>query len=295
MSAYPFCTPLAQALGASPEARVKHPGLLLDRFAAYPSCSFADFAQDSGQKPLLDALHRLSKELSDTRPPGPNQERQENADLRDLLSGWEEQLRRLPCGVSTWKQSLLWRLAAHLSRASTLENGALCLHPLYGFPYLPGTGLKGLARAWAETLAAEEEQRPEDVLPPASEHRERIFGASAEHGGAGTVLFLEAWPTRLPRLEVDIVNSHHKDYYAHRGHEGGHDYPPGDWEPPNPTYFLAVASGTTFRFAVAPRESRVCSKDVATARYWLQQGLQDLGAGAKTAAGYGYFGGPEQG
>ena len=29
-------------------------------------------------------------------------------------------------------------LTMHLARASALENAGLCLHPLYGFAYLPG-------------------------------------------------------------------------------------------------------------------------------------------------------------
>ena len=50
------------------------------------------------------------------------------------------------CAVSrahTWSQATSGRLTLHLARASALENAGLCLHPLYGFTYLPGTGLKG--------------------------------------------------------------------------------------------------------------------------------------------------------
>ena len=43
-------------------------------------------------------------------------------------------------------------LTLHLARASGLENAGIHLHPVYGFVCLPGSGLKGMARAWAETV-----------------------------------------------------------------------------------------------------------------------------------------------
>ncbi len=43
-------------------------------------------------------------------------------------------------------------LTLHLSRSGALENAGIALHPVYGFVYLPGSGIKGLTRAWAETV-----------------------------------------------------------------------------------------------------------------------------------------------
>ncbi|HEV2472617.1 MAG TPA: type III-B CRISPR module RAMP protein Cmr6, partial [Chthonomonadales bacterium] len=70
--------------------------------------------------------------------------------------------------------------------------------------------------------------------------------------------------------------------------------PPGDWESPVPTYFLAVAPDSVFRFAVVGRDCTApqVEDDVAKAAEWLQKALQNLGAGAKTSVGYGYFGEP---
>lgn len=171
----------------------------------------------------------------------------------------------------------VWRLAMHLSRATAVENASVCLHPVYGFPYLPGTGLKGLARAWAELQGLND-----------SDEFRRIFGTQ---GGTGSVLFLEAWPASIsddpnrPTVEVDIVNNHHHEYYT----EQGDNAPPGDWESPIPVYFLAVAPNVEFRFAVARARADTDPDDVAQARAWLISGLTELGFGAKTAAGYGYF------
>ena len=76
---------------------------------------------------------------------------------------------------------------------------------------------------------------------------------------------------------------HHPKYYQARDDKVP---PPGDWEDPVPTTFLAVDPGTEFAFAVAPR--RPDDTDLARrAAEWLKAALADWGAGAKTAAGYG--------
>jgi CRISPR-associated protein Cmr6 len=258
---YPMIKPICEFLGNLRNRNpIEHPGLLLDRYAAYAKPNFDkdSFNQESGQKPHI-------KRVIETAPP---------AQVRQtILNEWDALITGLPQRAElkvAWKQNTLWRLALHLSRASTLENGSLSLHPLYGFAYLPGSGIKGLARACAELNAVDQA----DVC--------RIFGNT---DSAGNVVFLEAWPERWPALQCDIVNNHHKDYYANRGAT-----PPGDWESPNPTYFLAVAPGTTFRFAVVARDHATPASDLRHAASWLQEALSNLGAGAKTAAGYGYFG-----
>jgi CRISPR type III-B/RAMP module RAMP protein Cmr6 len=236
--------------------QVAHAGLLLDRYVAFPS---HDSFDQKAQSEQIDRVVRVGAPR--------------NADANAILGRWKQLAEVLP-HAETWEQRTVWRLAAHLSRASVLENGVCCLHPLYGFAYLPGSGLKGLARAQA-ILELGSEDHPEVC---------RIFG---EPGHAGSVFFLEAWPKQWPRLEKDIVNSHHPEYYANRGV----GRPPGDWENPNPTYFLAVAPGVIFRFCVAARDPWAANAraDVQRAAGWLKAGLAELGAGAKTAAGYGYF------
>ncbi len=41
------------------------------------------------------------------------------------------------------------RILSGLGGSHPMEVG-FAFHPLYGFPYLPGSGLKGVARSWAE-------------------------------------------------------------------------------------------------------------------------------------------------
>ncbi|MFO0649315.1 MAG: type III-B CRISPR module RAMP protein Cmr6 [Polyangiales bacterium] len=165
-------------------------------------------------------------------------------------------------------------LTLHLSRAGVLENAGICLHRVYGFPVLPGTGLKGMARAYAESLAG---ASVADIA--------RVFGHEGKGddlADAGELVFHDAWPTEWPKLIVDIANNHHRKYYA------GTDAP-GDWEEPNPVSFLALAPGASFSFALSKRSADVTDASVALAEQWLRGALVHLGAGAKTAAGYGWF------
>ena len=187
-------------------------------------------------------------------------------------------------------------LTLHLARASGLENAGIHLHPVYGFVCLPGSGLKGMARAWAKTIwlagqddpaAAWERIRAVFGWTPATDGGKprRPGGAQAPSGSrAGAVVFHDAWPTTWPRLEPDIVNNHHAQYYEGKGDLG-------DWEDPIPVYFLTVPAGATFDFAVSLR----MAADDAGARLaelaleWLRGALAHEGAGAKTNAGYGRF------
>ena len=193
-------------------------------------------------------------------------------------------------------------LTLHLARAGAWENAGLCLHPVYGFAYLPGSGIKGLVRSWAETVWAKSQpdtgaawKRIEEFFgySPGSEaykaagKRQDGLGwrpasvGMPEGDAAGWLVFHDAWPCSWPGLNVDIANHHHPNYYA--GGDG-----PGDWEDPTLIYFLCVAAGTRFDFAVSDRRP---SGDGAAelAMSWLVDALQAEGAGAKTAAGYGRF------
>lgn len=251
----------------------RHPGLMLDRF-------LQPCPKQEQQRDVLDKVVTLSGD------PGL---------LKEQLARRAATLTQLGAGV--WSRTTGGPLTLHLARASALENAGLCLHPIYGFAYLPGTGLKGLARAYAETvwLAAQPDpvaawQRIEQVFGWVSESDRGKTGTSGDvpdHGNhdksaAGTIVFHDAWPETWPGLLVDIVNNHHPEYY-----QG--DEPPGDWQSPNPVYFLAVKPGTAFSFALSKRRGDVKDDLLALARQWLNGGLTALGCGAKTAAGYGAF------
>ncbi len=217
-----------------------HPGLRLDKF------SFA-----GEQKDQKDAIERVSKCSGD------------KSLLDALLARRAAALDDL--GAVRYQGKTEGALTLHLSRSGSLENAGIALHPVYGFGWLPGTGLKGMARAWAET----NENVEKDQI-------ETIFGTQ---DAAGRIVFHDAWPLRWPRLEVDIVNNHHAEYYNEKGY-------PGDWEGPVPVYFLTIAAGTGFDFALSDR-SPADDGLLDLAGTWLRAALVHAGAGAKTAAGYG--------
>lgn len=194
-------------------------------------------------------------------------------------------------------------LTLHLSRSGALENAGIALHPVYGFAYLPGSGVKGLVRAWAETVWAPSQpdkekawRRIEEVFgwsPNSEKHKFpqpkkglpewRPSDQSARPGASvGRLIFHDAWPTRWPCLVLDVVNNHHPEYY-----DGKDD--PGDWEDPKLAYFLAVGRDQRFQFAISDREQSANDDLLETACGWLREALTIEGAGAKTAAGYGRF------
>lgn len=166
------------------------------------------------------------------------------------------------------------RFVTGLGRSHPVENG-FAWHPTLGTAYLPGSSVKGLVRSWATQW--EEQVDPEDV--------KRIFGC--QDGTAvsvGSVIFYDALPLEPIQLEADIMSPHYSPYYQHPG-----EYPPVDWHAPVPIPFLSVAADQPFLFSMAPRRPGEREGDVEQAKEWLQQALEWIGAGAKTAVGYGRF------
>jgi CRISPR-associated protein Cmr6 len=277
-----------------------HPGLMLDKFAESwdPDARGDGGLSERVQKPALNAVVRLSQQA----PQGLSYEGlvERRAAARQAI------------GAQVFHCRTTAALTLHLARASALENAGICLHPLYGFVYLPGSGLKGMARAYAETVwfpaqyAADASRKPENdaeirKATEAWQAIEAVFGwapnsdarkswkphsipprGKNEREHAGQIIFHDAWTTTWPKLIVDILNNHHAAYYRGEG-------APGDWENPVPVYFLAVEPGQTFEFAVAKRRADVPDALLKQARQWLLGALCHLGAGAKTNAGYGAF------
>ncbi|MEM4721190.1 MAG: type III-B CRISPR module RAMP protein Cmr6 [Candidatus Methanomethylicaceae archaeon] len=171
------------------------------------------------------------------------------------------------------------RILSGLGGPHPMEVG-FAFHPLYGFPYLPGSGLKGAARAWAELTS-----QPVDKI-------KLVFGSESkdEHQAKehqqGDVIFLDAYAIAPPRLEVDILNPHFPDYYREPEKNL-----PTEWQSPNPVNFITIGAGISdkdrpvFQFALVARSEEA----LQLGQEWLEGGLEHLGFGGKTASGYGYF------
>ena len=103
---------------------------------------------------------------------------------------------------------------------------------------------------------------------------------------AGSAIFYDAIPLDDPKLVLDVMNPHYPKYYQGAA-------PPTNWQSPIPIYFLAVDKGVKFGFAIGWRNRDVTNQaqtELRTlAKTWLLGGLTELGAGAKTSSGYGFF------
>jgi CRISPR-associated protein Cmr6 len=192
--------------------------------------------------------------------------------LKDLAKRRMECMRVSSNAFACWIQSTSSPLALHLSHPGVLENAGTCLHSLYGFAYIPATGLKGMARS----AAVELDLPSGDVL--------KIFGSEPGElrQSGGVICFHDSWSVTWPRLVLDIATPHHQEYYQ-KGKN------PGDWEDPVPLYFLTVPENTTFEFLLSLRHRDGDPNLLDKAKDCLAYALERLGAGGKTNAGYGRF------
>ncbi len=164
------------------------------------------------------------------------------------------------------------RFVTGMGREHPLENG-FTWHHTFGVPYLPGSSLKGIVRAWYHENEWEE--------------LKQLFGSSKQ--GVGNCIFLDMLPLEKPKLVVEIMTPHYGPYY--QDDTGG--TAPGDWHNPVPIPFLAVEAGTSWQLAIIPGPAhRTIDKvDIVFDKLITEipEALKWLGAGAKTAVGYGRF------
>ncbi len=204
----------------------------------------------------------------------------ETGDTEKLQAFAERQQALLEaCGGQSLVMSTDWHFVTGMGNNHPVENGFAWHHTL-GVPYLTGAAVKGLVRAWCEVWQEFDEDR-----------MKQWFGDTEQ---SGELIFFDAVPTAPVKLKADIMTPHYGDWYA-KGDEppmrDGSNVP-ADWHDPNPIPFLVVDKGASFQFAVSKRAGS--DIDLSEATKALTDALQWLGAGAKTAAGYGRFGEDQQ-
>jgi len=133
-----------------------------------------------------------------------------------------------------------------------------------------GDDLLGESNQWqrlkAEVLRRLTQNTSSEILQPS--HR-------------GSIAFLPSYPLIPSDLQLDVLTSHHPEYYK------GFMERAEDVESPIPVYFPAGTAGTIYAF---PMHLLVEDPRLLTyASQWLAAGLSVFGLGAKTAAGYGWF------
>lgn len=188
--------------------------------------------------------------------------------------------------------SIDWRLAIGLGTESVYET-SINLHPVYGFPFIPGQAVKGIVRSW---LIQEYFQNNEKLAFNNGVFCS-LFGAPKESEtgeSQGSLVFFDAYPISEPKLKVDVMNPHYGPYYSDKSDKP--TKPPADYYNPVPIFFLTVEE-TAFQFIVAIREQdnetgRIGSVGASyfdLGKQFLKEALTQKGIGAKTAVGYGYF------
>lgn len=192
------------------------------------------------------------------------------------------------CGGTSVTLQSDWHFVTGLGSPHPVEN-SLLFHPTLAVPYLPGSSVKGLVRAWLEQQFADQ---------PASGLFHRLFGSENKDpdqckadSQAGEVIFFDALPIKPVELVLDTMTPHMGGWYEKGGTADASKAAnqPADWHDPIPVPFL-VAKEVVLQFGFAPRkpsaDSQLLLKIVSKA---LHDALSYAGAGAKTAAGYGSF------
>jgi len=213
------------------------------------------------------------------------------------------------------------RLVVGLGDESVYETSVRLLRN-YGVPYIPGTALKGLARAYAlEKFADENLDRLKGKFKT-NDFYEIVgrFDKALSNGGkvenedegkleikatfgknklevsfqdlveifgttekSGKVVFFDALPVPNGNLDEPLEFDIMNPHYGPYYQNGK---APGDWHDPRPVIFLVVRPGIEFKFAVAPLGNKGLARKT---RAILEEALKNHGVGAKTSLGYGRF------
>jgi len=214
----------------------------------------------------------------------------------------------------SWRAETTDRLFVCHTANTHLETG-LALHPLYGFPIIPGSSLKGIALAGLfekqgilNKIPLTEQKisttllnklvmlYPEVFTRKIINEISLIFGippvARYEFpGNEGNIVFADAWPASLKQgklIDLDSWTSHYPDFRDNLAKY------PGDDQHPRPLLQICVGKGTGFLISVSVRKNSKLAKKAAQktldrAAEYLGYALTEVGAGSKTSSGYGYF------
>lgn len=167
-----------------------------------------------------------------------------------------------------WCGQIDGRLYLGVGEPHVLETN-LTLNHSYGVPVIPGSSLKGLARAYASHAL-----NPEAI--------DVLFGKGSDEqqGDAGYLIFHDAWwiPGSSPSpFALEIITVHHPDYYKQKGSKRA-----SAMDSPTPNHQLAI-QGSFYFVIEGSREWAELGMKI------LKNALMDQGLGAKSTSGYGYF------
>ena len=238
-----------------------HPGLIFDKYPNIWSCNPNWKREDKAKNDFFECVIEYAN----------------SPEIGSYLTAHIDRHKELVdnCGGEHREFSTDWRFVTGLGMGHVIETGFVW-HRTLGVPYLPGSSVKGMLRAWAECeLGRDGAKRIMELFGPNSDLRD-------SKSSAGRLIVFDALPSTRPKIELDVMNPHYSEYYMK-------DKPPADYLSPVPIFFLAVASGQKFLFSLAPRPGAGTQDDVKEGMHLLVSALDQLGAGAKTSVGYGYM------
>ena len=213
-----------------------------------------------------------------------NEMKGENQPLLDHLHArqnrFTEQARKNGKAGTVMRFAVSWRLVSGMGNDHPLENGFTMDH-LTGVPFIRSTALKGLCRRAAD-LFGEEDGWDAETLITLFGSRDPMASESLDTKERGDIIFLDAYPQVWPKLEMDVMNTHHQAYYRKYDKNELRET-----ENPVPVFFLTVGAETEFVFRFFSRGGS--TTNVEKMEKALLNGLAILGVGAKTAVGYGRF------
>jgi CRISPR-associated protein Cmr6 len=169
-----------------------------------------------------------------------------------------------------------------IGSGETVYETSLRFHSTYGFPYIPGSALKGLASSYAHNVWACPDRGGDVGFGIDGKNYEVLFGSQKT---SGLIIFHDAWlmpNSLLQAMQLDILTVHYPEYYRGKAADR-HDI---ETDEPNPIPFVSIQG--SFLLAIsAIVEQEAARPWVRLARELLLEALAEWGVGAKTSAGYG--------
>ena len=197
-----------------------------------------------------------------------------------------------------------WHFVTGMGNPHPVENG-FAWHPTLGVPYLTGAAVKGLVRTFIETQLDETDSENPDkkkLLLQWFGSTDKDPMSEGYQAQVGELIFFDALPIEPVTLGVDIMTPHMGKWYEKGGTDqaaGTAEAVPADWHDPVPVSFLVAKDITLlFSFAIRPhpptKQEPFRQLDLAEVEQALTAVLEQMGAGGKTATGYGGMVNPEK-
>lgn len=255
----------------------EHPGLLFDRF--YPG------AENETKEGEVKKEHFL-KVIASSKIPKVGELYQK------AFARWKENLPKSNYKTGTLETT--GRMVLGLGKASVLEIG-IHLHHHLGFPYIPGSSLKGIcahycSKVWGANNESFKSTMTNDEKSSGVNHK-FLFGDTTVAGAIG---FEDAWwvpagnQNQSP-FHLDIITPHHKEWQD----EG--KAPPTDFDSPTPVSFLSFSG--SFYICITwqgphgqnDEEKNEINNWMGLAWKLLTEALFEHGVGGKNSSGFGRF------